>query len=417
MAMLIAPGRIGRVGHGRRLSGAAAVNLKHIVGYGQSLGLGTDPDGASVITTAPVTGHYMFNGGIRPIYDRVGETNVNTTIYPGQISSLVTLQSAASAVDPAVMAETFYPGAALRMTSRGIYSVTARGAFTAAALSRTAANHFANTVTAVTAAKDLCDAAGYGYEVGLVDFKQGEADAAAGISKASWKSTVSTLRQDLENHFDLAALGSVGTLKMLLDQQAMSASTGTWADIAVAAIELHRAGGGFYCAGPTYGYQFTAINDVHMTSLTYRNYGEKRGLIFQKLLDGEGWDPLHIVGVSRSGADIDVTVKVPVPPMVVDTTLIAAVANKGFTYSASGGVSSATIVDDGTGDGFGVIRVVAATAAGGTLGVAYNNYDTSGFIGAVSGSRTNIRDSEPSVSLYDGSPLYNRLCNDQWVVA
>jgi len=418
MAMLIAPGRVGRVGQGRRLSDAGAVNLKHIIGYGQSLDLGTDPDGASVVTTAPVTGHYMFNGGIRPVYDRVGETNVNTTIYPGQITSLVTLQEAMSAVDPVDIGETFSAGTALRMTDKGLFSATGRGAFAIAALSRTAANHFANTVTAVLAGKDLCDAAGYGYEVGPVVWKHGEADAAAGTTRVDYKSKLSTLRQDLENHFDLAALLSVGTLKMLIDQQAMSASTGTWAEIAVAAIELHRAGGGFYCAGPTYHLTtFTGINDVHLTSVGYRNYGEKLGLIVQKLLDGDGWNPCHITATpTRVGTTITVPIHVPVPPLVVDTTLVASVANKGFTYTGAN-ITSVTITDDGTGDNAGVITIELDAAAGGTLRAAYNNYTTDGFIGPVSGSRTNIRDSDPAVTLYDSTPLYNWLCNDQWVVA
>jgi hypothetical protein len=419
MTSLLAPGRIGRIGQGRRSGSGSgsSTNLKHAVIYGQSLALGTDPDGASIITTSPVTGHFQFNGGIRPVYDRTGETNVNTTIYPGQITSLVTLQEANSATDPTIIRESFASGMALRMTSAGMFSSTARGAFTIANLSRTAANHFPNTVTAVLAAKDLCDAAGYGYEVGAVIWKHGEADAAAGTTRSAYKSSLTTLRQDLENYFDVAALGSVGTLKMLIDQQAMSASTGTWAEIAVAAIELHRAGGGFYCAGPTYHLIFTGANDVHLTSISTRNYGEKLGLIYQRLLNGQGWNPCHITGTpTRVGSTITVPIHVPVPPLTVDTTLVASAANRGFSYSGAN-ITSVTITDDGTGDNAGVITIELDAAAGGTLRVAYNNYVTDGYIGPTFGSRSNIRDSDPAVTLYDGTPLYNWLCNDQWVVA
>lgn len=417
MSMLIAPGRVGRIGQGRRLSAAGSSSRKHALIYGQSLSLGTDPDGASVITTAPVTGHYMFNGGIRPVYDRVGESNVNTTIYPGQITSLVTLQEAASATNPATIAETFAAGMALRMTSTGLFSATGRGAYTIAQLKRTAANHFPNTVTAVMAAKDLCDAEGEDYEVGAVIWKHGEADAAAGTTKSAYKTALSTLRQDLENHFDVAALANVGTLKMIIDQQAMSASTGTWAEIAVAAIELHRAGGGFYCAGPTYQCVFTGVNDVHMTSVTTRNYGEKLGLIYQKLLDGLGWHPCHILSTPvRVGVTVTVPVYVPVPPLVFDTTLVATVANKGFSYTGAT-ITNVAITDDGTSDNIGEITLTLNAAAGGTLGVGYNNYDTDGNLGPLYGSRTNIRDSDSAVTLYDGTKLYNWLCVDQWVVA
>jgi hypothetical protein len=391
--------------------------IKGVVCYGQSLDLGTDPNGSAVVTTAPVTGQRMFNGGIRPVYDRTGVTNVNDTIWPAQITSLATLQSALSAFDPANIGETFCPGMGLRMTSAGLFSATGRGGFTIEALSRTAANHFPNTVAVVNQARDLCDAAGYSYVPALVDFKHGEANAVIGTTKAAYKALEITLRQDLENHFNFNNRASVGTLKMMIDQQAFGGSTGTWADIAVSAIELHRAGGGFYCVGPTYPWTFTANNDVHMTEVTYRNYGEKRGLVAQKLIDGTGWNPCYITSTpTRVGATITVPIYVPSPPLVFDTTLVAAVASMGFTWSA-GAILSVTITDDGTGDNAGVITIVVASAAGGTLGVAYNNNVTPDRIGPIEGPRTNIRDSDSAVTLYDGTKLYNWLCNDQWVVA
>jgi hypothetical protein len=396
--------------------GASSTDIKGIISYGQSLALGTDPNGSSVITSSAVTGQYMFNGGIRPVYDRATVTNVNDTIWPAMIGSFATLQSAMSAFDSVTIGETFCPGMGLRMTSTGLFSATGRGAFTIAQLSRTAANHFPNTVAVVNRARDICDANGYTYTPAIVDWKHGEADAAASTTKAAYKTALSTLRQDLENHFDFNNRANVGTLKMMIDQQAYGGSTGTWADIAVAAIELHRAGGGFYCIGPTYPWTFTANNDVHMTEQTYRNYGEKRGLVAQKLIDGTGWNPCYITGVSRSTTTITVNVYVPSPPLVVDTTLVASVANKGFAYSGAT-ITAVNITDDGTGDNAGVIEITINASAGGTLSVAYGNNTTPDRIGPTEGPRSNIRDSDSAVSLYDGTKFYNWLCNDQWTVA
>lgn len=388
----------------------------HVVLYGQSLANGTDPDGASVLTADPVTGHYMPNGGVRFHYDTPLIANVNTYAASSQFASLATLEEQLDPND-ADLGETFAAGMALNMTSKGLFTSTARNAFKVSELNRTAAYHFPNTQFAVQAARDLCDAAELPYSVGLVLWKQGEADGAVNTSKATYKSAMITLRQDLENAFDVANMADVGTLPLVMDQLAISATGSvSYHDIAVAAIELHRETAGFYCAGPTYQCSYTAINDVHFTSVGYRNYGEKLGQVAQSIIDGDGWEPCHITGVSRSGTTITVNVHVPFPPLVVDTTLVASKTDKGFTYTGAT-ITDVTITDDGTTDNAGVITITINSGAGGTLGYAYRNYDTSGYVGPVSGARGNIRDSDPFVTQYDGSAYPNWLCVDAWSVA
>jgi hypothetical protein len=189
-----------------------------------------------------------------------------------------------------------------------------------------------------------------------------------------------------------------------------------YAEMAVAAIELHREGNGVICAAPNYTEAFERVNEVHLTPQGYRDYGERLGVIAQRILDTGSWDPCHITGVSRSGSTITVTVHVPEPPLVTDTTLCLAVDDLGFTYDGAG-INSVTITDDGTGDNVGTIEIALDASAGGTLGVAYNNGDLDFRIGPRFGPRTNIRDSAAAVRLSDGVGLYNWLCTDQWVVA
>lgn len=398
------------------------LSLVHIPIYGQSLALGNDPDGASVITSGAVTGHFMLNGGVRAHYDESGIVNVNVAVRQSQIASLVPLQEQANPND-ADYGETFAAGMASRMTSKGVFCSMARAAYAIKDLvpynpsnitdTLQAGIHFTNLYASVLQSRRLAVAAGYSWTLGPMIWKHGEADAGASTSRADYKTRMGFLHDWCTNSLSLAAGSALSGYKIIMDQQALSAAQ--YAEIAVAAIELHRdTPEKFVCAGPTYQLEFTAANDVHMTSQAYRDYGEKLGQAWQAAHSGGGWEPCHITGVSRSGTTITVTVHVPAPPLVLDTTLVSSVANSGFAYSGAG-ISAVAITDTGAGDNTGVIQITIDADAGGTLSYAYNN-GTANEIGPTSGARGNVRDSD-SFAASSGKALPNWLCVDQWVVS
>lgn len=420
MLLGIAPGSLGSLGYATDLpsaSGSTPTFDRVFRGlYGQSLSLGSDPDGASVITTAPVTGHQMFNGAVRVLYDTPGLSNVNNLIYPSQIASLVTLQEQMCPND-VNLGETFASGIALRSTSPSITAATGRGAFRVDQLNRTAANHWPNTYTAAQAAKNLCDAAGLTMDMGPMIFKEFEADGAANTSRATIKLLMYQFAADMFNSMRTAMNGPVPRFKIIIDQQAMWATGSTFAEMAVAVAEMYRERPEwFVMAGPTYWCQFTAANDVHFTSLQYRRYGEKLGPIWQTTYDTGDCKPCYRNDTpTRSGVTIDYPVYVPTPPLVTNTTLVSAIANSGFTHTGAT-ITNVQIVDDGTSDNQGVIRITLNTPAAGNLGFAFRNNGASGNIGPVLGARGNICDSDPFTTLYDGYAVPNWLCNDDVAV-
>lgn len=390
--------------------GATANSLVFVPMYGQSLALGNDPDGASVITTSPVSGHYMFNGGVRAHYDTSAIANVNTYVDGAQMATLSALQEQVNP-DTSVYGETFAAGMALNMTSNGIFVSMARAAYNILDLTPlnstvTGFIHFSNLAGAAQRARDICDGEGTTMTVGPVLFKHGEADGAAGTTKANYKTRLLALQQETEDMLDVANKASVGTLPFICDQQALGQTGLTYGEIAVAVVELHRSNPTrIVCAGPTYHLEYTAVNDVHMTSNGYRNYGEKLGQVYQAVLDG-GWNPCHITGVSRSGTTITVSVHVPTAPLVKDTTLVASVTNDGFTYSGAN-ITGVSITDVGTSGGTATIEITIDAAAGGTLSYAYQNNAVNQRIGPTAGPRGNIRDSDPFTTTNDSTAIPN----------
>lgn len=399
-------------------AGGRDSGITHIILYGQSLSLGSDPINNGSVISSSNASHKRFNGGVRAHYDTPGISNVNSPIDPDQIASLATLSEQLSPSQGAQFGETYASGIALKQSGTSLFSATGRGAYRIDQLSRqttvqTDNWHFANTHATVIAGKELADAASLTYNVPKVVWKQGEADGAAGTTKSSYKTQLTALVNDLRATIKAAAYVDTSSMVFVADQLAFQNTGNTSAELAVGVLELHRLGDGkVICAGPTYAEEFAANNDVHMTSNGYRNYGERLGRV---LSVGSSWNPCHITAVSRTGTSITLTVYVPRAPLVKDTTLVSSVANDGFTYTGAN-ITGVSITNDGTGGNTATILITIDADAGGTLRYAYNN-GTNLFIGPVSGMRGNIRDSEPASTVNDATPLYNWLCVDEWVVA
>ncbi len=379
---------------------------------------GAFTSGGTVRKILRPSGHKMFNGGVRPHYDDAAAvSNINVHMLASRTASLVPLNERISKVQGA-FGETLATGMAVRLGQPSAFFTTGRGAFTVENLSRTNANgfiHYSNFYGALLNGREQASSGGGRFRLGPIVWKQGEADGVGNTPKATYKARLKTLLDDLRVSASHATLGNRSGQKLISDQVGYGNLTG-YSDIAVALIELQREKAGIFCLGPSYGpeYVFTNIDDVHMTAAGYRKVGEKFGLAVQAIIDGAGWKPCHIVAASRTGAVITLTVHVPEGPLVVDTSLVAAVANSGFTYTGAT-ITGVTIAEAGLG-GPGAIEIALSAAAGGTLRYAHAN-GTASRIGATVGPRGNIRDSAAATASYDSSPLYNWLCVDEWVIA
>jgi hypothetical protein len=362
--------------------------------------------------------HKMFVGGVRPAYDHRLSNGANLNNYvkqSTQLASLVGLRERVSPLDT-TCGETFAYGMGLNITPECVFYSMGRGAYSADGLlldTTLGIPHFSNLYAGAKEARNhlVTSGATVSSTVPMI-YKQGEADTAT--AKADWKTRVQAIRDDAEKGFKHAMLADV-TVKMILDQLALQNHAQSQGDLAVAAIEMHRDVANIFCAGPTYWCTFRATTDVHFTQAMYRRYGEHLGRVVNTLIETGDWQPCHITGVSRSGTTITVNVHVPEGALTTDTTNVSSITNSGFAYSGAT-ITGVSITDDGSTDGNGVIEITINSAAGGTLSYAYEN-GTNGQVGPTSGSRGNIRDSSTFVTAYDSAPIYNWLCNDQWVVA
>lgn len=400
----------------RSLGGGTAVptTLDHVVMYGQSLSLGTAAGGTgSVISSASAT-HKMFSAGVRVHYDQIAAAgNVNTPVDPDGAASLTALEEQISSQD-ATLAETLSSGMGVHLTNPTLFSSTGRGAYDIALLLRdTPTNyvHFINTYAAMLYGSLRAEELGRQYNP-VFAWKHGEADGNANTTRAAYRSMLLELLGDLRGYAQFAAHVDASAAPMLTDQIAFRHDTHTYGEIAVAVIDMHRAGE-LICVGPTYDVPFTASNNVHFTSAGYRIQGERWGKVLSSVLDGSGWDPCHITGVSRSGSTLTVSVHVPVGDLVKDTTTFASrsLANDGFNYS---GANITGVAITGQVDRTATIEISLDASSGGTLRCAYENATTADFRNEVG---SHFRDSNPDVTEYGSHPLYNWLCTDSWVVA
>ena len=152
-----------------------------------------------------------------------------------------------------------------------------------------------------------------------------------------------------------AITGQKQTIQLIVSQQ------NSCADRSASTLAVWKLGldhpGEIVCSGSKYQYPY-APDGVHFTAEGYRELGEKYGQIFfERVILGNGWQPLQPVRVERQGAVITIHYLVPVPPLVWETTfqpprpsLEEWKEGKGFEVTAADGnrvtISSATISGD-----------------------------------------------------------------------
>lgn len=433
---------------GRGLAIPDAPDVLHIHGgMGQSLATGwTEVAGTSVLNTTaqPVpTDAFMFGLTATTGDVRMGLTVLaNATIPeldPADLTGLMPLAATRGFDAPAGQTPLEGCTAFLSQEARGqagisfqsLSFVSAQGGASITALQQ-GTQVYDNFLIAVARAQVLAAARGQSVIVDFVYWKHGE----SGQTDAGYQAALAQLQADIDADVKLIT-GQSATVQLIVSQPSSFSRQAPWAPpfATFGQLQLHNANASVHMAGPDYPFwqQYVTpetgnpagIGWVHLANPGSWMAGEVAGRAARDAL----WRPsaksriVQMLTASRTGNTVTVTMSVPAPPLVFDTTLFPSRLARGFTYFDSGTtftggvisaaipITSVVITNDGTATGTATLTITLGATPSGTselLGYAIlARNDT--LTPPVAGG--NVRDSAADVSLYDGRPLHNWACH------
>lgn len=179
---------------------------------------------------------------------------------------------------------------------------------------------YAASLFEVAAVARLARAAGKSHGVGAITIIHGEGDATSTTYESDSIKLVSDYNQDLR-----PLTGQTTVIPLIVSQQ-HSAPTNAGGRSTATLAQWHAGvtrPADIVCAGPKYQYAY--ISDAtHLTNSGYERLGEKLGQVFaERVVRGHDWRPLEPIAVARSGRVVTVSFRVPVVPLVWDSTLPA----------------------------------------------------------------------------------------------
>ncbi len=387
VASLLAPGFVYR-------------DVNHVLGTGQSLSVGTLGTPVQSLTQpyANITfvpGALSGGTGLTSFVPLV-EQNVET--HSSTFANLVTMMARDVILVDQPVGQTSHD---LLVSQHGIggqpYSALKKGGTTAC---------YANGMAQAKAGHDLSVAAGKSYVIRAVTNVHGESDHIA--LNTAYEANLLEWQADYET--DAKALtGQTEGVPMLHSQISSWTrfANSTTSAIPAAQLAAHvHSGGKVVLVGAKYHLPYVA-DGVHLTTEGYQHMGEDYAKVYRRvILEGKAWEPVRPKTVTRAGAVVTVTMHVPAPPLVLDTTLVTDPGKFGFEW-ADDGPSTPTVTSVAlSGDDTVVVTLSAApTAANPRLRYAYTG--TGGALaGPTTGPRGNLRDSDATPSR-NGYKLYN----------
>ena len=376
-------------------------DVNHVLGTGQSLAVGVS--GAPALTLTQPFGNLMFTTGVMAgdvELDAFAPLVEGDTI-PGSKAVVETMSSSFANL-VAAMAR------AAGATHDVLVSVHGSGAKPYALLKK-GTRPYGVGMAQVTAGRDLAARLGKSYVVRAITTVHGESDHAE--KNGRYEEDLREWQADYER--DVQALtGQTEPVPLFETQMSswtrMMRGTETSAiPAAQLAAHLHSSGR-IVLVGPKYHLPY-AKDGIHLTSEGYRHMGEDYAKAYRRVvLDGRPWEPLRPTSVTLEGKVIRARFLVPVPPIVLDTTLVSDPGTYGFEYTDGSAAPPAITRVEVTGPDTVAITLAEAPRAGDRR----LRYAFTGVRGArsgpTSGARGNLRDSDatPSVAR-PGTPLYN----------
>lgn len=261
---------------------------------------------------------------------------------------------------------------------------------------------FSNGMAQVTAGKTLAAAAGKSYVVRAVTNVHGESDHVA--KNAAYQANLLEWQKDYED--DVKAItGQTEPVPMFETQiSSWTRYNTTTSEIPRQQLGAHVAAPGkVILVGAKYHLEYVA-DGVHLTAAGYQHMGEYYAKAYRHVvLEGKTWEPVRPKTITRAGAVITVKMHVPVPPLVIDTTLVSDPGSYGFEYADDSGAAPAIAsVAVTAADTVTITLAEAPTGANKRLRYAWTG-TLAARAGATTGPRGNLRDSDktPSRGGYD----------------
>jgi len=418
-AIAIAGGAIGCGGGGHGSDGGGHVDAGAaplwlgVVGTGQSLSVGAASNG--LVFTSPSANNLKLSLGARGMSWPIDPTDPELSLTPLE-EPIRPIDTASSRPYPNnIYGETFHTAMATELTTLHqaaagadlvtVHSVVGQGAASITVIGKGGTgNAYAASLFEVTALARLATAAGARYEVGAVMLTHGEADA----ERPTYEDDIAALAMAYDQ--DLRAItGQTRPIPLILSQQHADPITG----LSTSTVAAWKLGvdypGQIFCAGPKYQYAY-ASDQIHLVAGQYDRLGIKYAEVFdQVVVQGNDWQPLQPIEVTRDGLTINVRFHVPVPPLAWDETfgaphhfLHSAWANgRGFEVEDSTGEVTIT---DTTIDGDTIhIGLLAAPVTTDTVPLTVRYAMTQDATqlagGLVSGRFGQLHDSDPLVGV------------------
>ncbi len=371
-------------------------DVNHVLVAGQSLAVGVA--GAPPLTTEQPFTNLMFNTGVlaggeglerfEPLVE--GRSKVPVETIASSFANLVAGMARTDAIDAHDI----------------LVSSHAQGAKTYAQL-RKGTKAYERGMAQVTTARDIARTLGKSYVVRAVLNVHGESDHAEKSTR--YREDLLAWQADYERDI-LALTGQSEAVPMFETQISswtkMMGGTETSA-IPGAQLAAHvESDGKIVLVGPKYHLQYSK-DGVHLTNEGYRHLGEEHAKAYRRVvLEGKRWEPLRPLAATIEGAIVTVKLAVPVPPLVLDTTLVSDPGAFGFEYTdASAMPPTITRVEVTAPD-----TVTIALSEPPSAGDRRLRYAFTGVKGAragpQSGARGNLRDSDATPSR-TGKRLYN----------
>lgn len=383
---------------------AGFVNLVlHILCSGQSVQMGYT---STVTTLQPPTANRLLtiNDGVRLTNE--DDTLLSSMVAPFKPLTAKTLETPAVQLSAQINRLRGLPSNAALLTS-----VHGRGGRGITSLWK-GSTYYANSITAVTAAKAECDAKGYAYRVPLVDWVQGENDraAAAGVYYGRLLQLQSDYQTDIQ-----AITGQSQGVPLLLDQISNWTAYGDvesnvpLEQLQVALDYPDR----FVCAGPKYWAQ-TSSDGIHLPEANSMRLGAMHARAAMAIINGGAWLPTHCLSAVRDGLEVTLKFHTPHGPLVIDKVNVADPGNLGIRWiddTATAAISSVKLLGDNT-----VVVTLSAlpTGANPKIGIA-DTGTTLAHGGPTAGPRSCLRDNSKDLDGY-GQPVYNWACHQRIAV-
>jgi hypothetical protein len=389
--------------------------------YGQSLSIG---ERSTPLLSSTSIYSYVLSFGSGPKSGKAGSTSGAVNTSPGTSTVTALVEVTTSAEGSAATGETPCSGAANSFVSRAI----AAGSISAANLAggftyvTSAAGHggyrldqlykaaawYQNFIDHVTDFKAAAVAAGKTLTIQTVDWLQGESDAAAGTTRSTYASRLSTLRTDMDTDTK-AITGQTAPVHMLTYQTASRSSSGG----SLAALNLIQLGqmdaieqdDFIHFVTPVYHLPHYA-DAIHLSNIGSKWAGRYFGRARHQLVN-EAREPDCIwpIAAWSKGTTAFVKFRVPTLPLRLDSgTLIGLATNFGFRIKDdTGNLTLSNIVVTADGD---TVQFTLNRALGANPVVRYAlDYLGSG-VALLDGASGNLCDSNAD-TFVEGSTTYS----------